>query len=47
MATSFESQDNVRVKFLIGLFVVVQITALIVASIGALLGYEKVFFPFS
>ncbi|ABX09639.1 hypothetical protein [Prochlorococcus marinus] len=38
----FQPQDN-----LYGLFAVVVISACIIASLGALLGYEKVFFPFS
>ncbi|KGG13611.1 MULTISPECIES: hypothetical protein [Prochlorococcus] len=41
MATKFQPQDN-----LYGLFVVVVVSGFIVASLGALLGYEKVFFPF-
>ena len=42
MAPRVQPQDN-----LFGLFAVVQISAIIIASLGALLGYEKVFFPFS
>tara|TARA_B100000131_G_scaffold183715_1_gene177088 strand:+ start:429 stop:557 length:129 start_codon:yes stop_codon:yes gene_type:complete len=42
MEPKIQPQNN-----LYGLFAVVQIAAVIIASLGALLGYEKVFFPFS
>jgi len=41
MAPQVQPQDN-----LYGFFVVVQISAIIIACLGALLGFEKVFFPF-
>jgi len=42
MAPRVQPQEN-----LYGLFAVVQISAFIIACLGALLGFEKVFFPFS
>ena len=42
MSPRVQPQDN-----LFGFFAVVQISAVIIASLGALLGFEKVFFPFS
>ena len=46
MTSNFNAQDDTRLKFLLSLFAVVVISAIIIASLGALLGYEKVFFPF-
>jgi len=37
-----QPQDN-----LYSLFGVVQVAAVVIASLGALIGFEKVFFPFS
>ena len=42
MAPRVQPQD-----FTYSLFGVVQISAVIIASLGALIGFEKVFFPFS
>ncbi|KGG14646.1 MULTISPECIES: hypothetical protein [unclassified Prochlorococcus] len=42
MAPKVQPQD-----FTFSLFGVVQIAAIIIACLGALIGYEKVFFPFS
>ncbi len=42
MAPRVQPQD-----FTYSLFGVVQVSAVIIASLGALIGFEKVFFPFS
>jgi len=34
-------------SFLYSLFGVVQVSAIIIACLGALIGFEKVFFPFA
>ena len=42
MAPKVQPQD-----LTFSLFGVVQVSAVIIASLGALIGFEKVFFPFS